>query len=228
MLSVRNSAPPFRSSDRRRNPLHWAIVFPSRSETDVEKHLHGGIEMTDRSRHAREKVRAADGRDAQSENVAWHALTAAESAEKLQSDLARGLTEAEAARRLARAGPNRLEGLHGRSAWAIFFAQFRSLIVLLLVAATLIAFGLGENVEAVAILVVIVLNAAIGFLTEWKAEQALAALRKQSVPVAHVVRDGVERQVPAAELVAGDLVILSAGVRLPADRAHHRRRPVAG
>ena len=48
-------APPFRSSDRRRNPLHWAIVFPSRSETDVEKHLHGGIEMTDRSRHAREK-----------------------------------------------------------------------------------------------------------------------------------------------------------------------------
>ena len=61
------------------------------------------------------------------------------------------------------------------------------------------------------------LNAAIGFLTEWKAEQALAALRKQSVPVAHVVRDGVERQVPAAELVAGDLVILSAGVRLPAD-----------
>ena len=110
-----------------------------------------------------------------------------------------------------------MKRLHGRSAWAIFFAQFRSLIVLLLVAATLIAFGLGENVEAVAILVVIVLNAAIGFLTEWKAEQALAALRKQSVPVAHVVRDGVERQVPAAELVAGDLVILSAGVRLPAD-----------
>ena len=61
------------------------------------------------------------------------------------------------------------------------------------------------------------LNAVIGFLTEWKAEQALAALRKQSVPVAHVVRDGVERQVPAAELVAGDLVILSAGIRLPAD-----------
>ena len=61
------------------------------------------------------------------------------------------------------------------------------------------------------------LNAAIGFLTEWKAEQALAALQKQSVPVAHVVRDGIERQVPAADLVPGDLVILSAGIRLPAD-----------
>ena len=76
---------------------------------------------------------------------------------------------------------------------------------------------LGEHIEAVAILVVIVLNAAIGFLTEWKAEQALAALRKQTVPVAHVVRDGAEDEIPAAELVPGDLVVLAAGARVPAD-----------
>ena len=75
----------------------------------------------------------------------------------------------------------------------------------------------GENIEAVAILIVIVLNAVIGFLTEWKAEQALAALRKQTVPVAHVLRDGAERQIPAAELVPGDVVILAAGARVPAD-----------
>jgi Ca2+-transporting ATPase len=99
----------------------------------------------------------------------------------------------------------------------ILRAQFQNLIVLLLLAAAAIAFALGENVEAVAILIVIVLNAAIGFLTEWKAERALAALQKQSVPVAHVVRDGIERQIPAAELVPGDLVILSAGIRVPAD-----------
>src|SRR6185437_5452866 len=92
-----------------------------------------------------------------------------------------------------------------------------NIIVLLLLIAAAVALALGEHVEAVAILIVIVLNATIGFLTEWKADRALAALQKQSVPVAHVIRDGKERQLPASELVPGDLVILSAGVRVPAD-----------
>ena len=96
-------------------------------------------------------------------------------------------------------------------------AQFRSLIVALLVAATVIAFAMGDYIEAVAILVVIVINAAIGFFTEWKAEQALSALQKQSVRVAHVIRDGAESEIPAAELVPGDLVVLAAGARVPAD-----------
>jgi Ca2+-transporting ATPase len=127
------------------------------------------------------------------------------------------LTEAEAIRRRGRFGPNRLGEVRGRSSLVILLAQFQNLIVLLLLAAALVAFALGENVEATAILVVIVLNAVVGFLTEWKAEQALASLQKQSVPVAHVVRDGVERQVPAADLVPGDLVVLAAGIRVPAD-----------
>ncbi len=75
----------------------------------------------------------------------------------------------------------------------------------------------GENVEAGAILIVIVLNTGIGFFTEWKAQRALSALQKQSVRVSQVIRDGVEREIPAAELVPGDLVILSAGARVPAD-----------
>ena len=104
-----------------------------------------------------------------------------------------------------------------RSALAILFAQFQSLIVVLLVAATVIAFALGENIEAVAILIVIVLNAGIGFFTEWKAEQALSALQKQSVRVAHVIREGGESEIPAAELVPGDLIVLAAGGRVPAD-----------
>ncbi len=74
-----------------------------------------------------------------------------------------------------------------------------------------------NTIEAVAILVVIVLNAGIGFLTEWKAEQALSALQKQTVRVAHVIREGAESEIPAAELVPGDLVVLAAGARVPAD-----------
>jgi Ca2+-transporting ATPase len=82
----------------------------------------------------------------------------------------------------------------------ILRAQFQSLTVLLLIAAVVIAFVLGENAEAADILVVIGLNASIVFLTEWKAERALAALQKQSAPIVHAFRDGTERLVPAAEL----------------------------
>ncbi|MEJ7590023.1 MAG: hypothetical protein WKF77_00590 [Planctomycetaceae bacterium] len=106
---------------------------------------------------------------------------------------------------------------HQHSALSIFVAQFRSLIVALLVVATAIAFAMGDHIEAVAILVVIVINAAIGFLTEWKAERALSSLQKQAVPIAHVIRDGTASEIPAAELVPGDLVVLAAGARVPAD-----------
>ena len=107
----------------------------------------------------------------------WHTLSAEEVARALQTDPASGLTDAEAARRREQFGPNALAEAKGRSVLAILVDQFKSLIVALLVAATVVAFALGENIEAVAILVVIVLNAAVGFLTEWKAEQALTALQ---------------------------------------------------
>jgi len=147
----------------------------------------------------------------------WHTSSLDKTVRRLQTDAARGLTNAEAARRLGQYGPNTLAQAQGRSALAIFVHQFKSLIVALLIAATAVAFALGENIEAVAILIVIVLNAVIGFLTEWKAERTLSALQKQTVPVAHVVREGAERQIPAAELVPGDLVVLAAGARVPAD-----------
>jgi Ca2+-transporting ATPase len=138
-------------------------------------------------------------------------------ARRLRADPERGLTDAEAARRSSQFGPNVLAEAKGRSALSILAAQFRSLIVALLLAATVVAFALGEHVEAAAILVVIVLNAAVGFLTEWKAEQALTALQRQAAPSAHVLREGQEHQIPAAELVPGDVVILAAGDRVPAD-----------
>ena len=147
----------------------------------------------------------------------WHVLSFEAVKDSLQTDVARGLTQAEAARRLAQYGPNTLAQARERSTFSILIAQFRSLIVALLVAATVIAFSMGENIEGFAILVVIVLNAAIGFFTEWKAERALSALQKQSVRVAHVIRDGAESEIPAAELVPGDLIVLAAGARVPAD-----------
>ncbi len=148
---------------------------------------------------------------------AWHTLPVAQAFQRLETDGTRGLARAEAARRLAQHGPNTLAQAHERPAWAILLAQFRSLIVALLIAATALAFAMDEHIEAFAILVVIVLNAGIGFLTEWKAERALSALQKQSVRVAHVVRKGAEGEIPAADLVPGDLVVLAAGARVPAD-----------
>ena len=149
--------------------------------------------------------------------AAWHTLSLDEACERLRSHASRGLTQSEATRRLERFGPNTLSPPRQRSTLSIFLVQFQSLIVVLLVVATAIAFALGESVEAVAILVVIILNAAIGFFTEWKAEQALAALQKQSVRMAQAIRDGAEREIAAAELVPGDLVVLAAGARVPAD-----------
>ncbi len=147
----------------------------------------------------------------------WHMRPLAETFDRLQTDGERGLSQSEVTRRLAQYGLNTLSQERERSALSILLAQFRSLIVALLVAATAIAVVMGEGIEAAAILVVIVLNAAIGFFTEWKAQRALSALQKQAVSVAHVVRDGAETEIPAAEIVPGDLVILAAGARVPAD-----------
>jgi Ca2+-transporting ATPase len=167
------------------------------------------------NRSAREQ--SSDGRVSPPQTAAWHMLPVAETFQRQKSDVAQGLTQAEAARRLAKYGLNALAQTHQRSTLSIFVAQFQSLIVALLVGATAIAFALGENIEAIDILVVIVLNAAIGFFTEWKAAQALSALQKQAVRVAHVIRDGVQSEIPAAELVPGDLIVLAAGARVPAD-----------
>ncbi len=145
-----------------------------------------------RTRKRSANAPSSEGRGSPPQTSAWHMLPVAQAVERQQTDVAQGLTQAEAARRLTRFGPNALAQAHQRSTPSIFVVQFQSLIVALLVAATAIAFALGENIEAIAILMVIVLNAVIGFFTEWKAAQALSALQKQAVRVAHVIRDGAE------------------------------------
>jgi len=128
-----------------------------------------------------------------------------------------GLSDQEAVRRRKQFGPNALTVAPGRSSLSILVDQFKSLLVVLLMLATLVAFMLGEPIEAVAILVVIVLNATIGFLTEWRADRSLTALQRQTVLTAHVRRAGKDSGLPASELVPGDIVLIAAGSRVPAD-----------
>lgn len=149
--------------------------------------------------------------------TAWHTRSLQDTVRELGSDLARGLTSAEAARRLEASGPNTVAEPTQRSVLAMLVNQFRSLMVALLVVAGGIALGLGEIIEALAIAVVIVLNAAIGFATERKAAGALARLRSDAVQLARVRRDGHEHELAAGALVPGDVVLVAAGDRVPAD-----------
>ena len=147
----------------------------------------------------------------------WYAQSAEQVAEALNTDLNRGLGGEDAAARLLRYGPNALPQARQSSVLALLGRQFANLMVGLLVVAAGVALALGDVPEALAILVVILLNAAIGFATEWKAASALAALRSQSVATAHVLREGEAHEIPAQELVPGDVVVLAAGDRVPAD-----------
>jgi P-type Ca2+ transporter type 2C len=147
----------------------------------------------------------------------WYRLSPDEVEQFLNTDLENGLSSPEAKKRLQQYGANTLTSAPRRSALSILTAQFKSLIVVLLIVASTLAFLLNETIEGFAILVVIILNAVIGFLTELRAEKAITALQEQTVPTAHVIRDEEEHQIPATNLVPGDVVVLSAGGRVPAD-----------
>jgi magnesium-transporting ATPase (P-type) len=147
---------------------------------------------------------------------AWHARAPEDVLARLGSG-AGGLTSAEAAQRLATAGPNRLPQPPRRGALARFAAQFASLLVQVLIAAALIALLLGHPLDAAVIALVVLANAAIGFIQEGRAERALAAIQGLLAPRAAVLRDGQRLGVDAAELVPGDVVLLEAGDRVPAD-----------
>jgi len=147
----------------------------------------------------------------------FHALEIEEVVRTLATDVATGLSPDEARARLARVGPNRVGDYRGRPLWRLVLDQFRSLVVLLLLAAAAVAWGLGERAEAIAILAALVLNAAIGAASEWRARRSLDRLRALAVPRALVRREGRTFPVPSADLVPGDLIVLEAGIHVPAD-----------
>ena len=147
----------------------------------------------------------------------WHAIPFGEVATILGAEPGRGLSPAEARRRLALVGPNRVGEIRETPLWRLLIGQFRSLVVLLLLAAAAIAALLGERAEAIAICAALLLNAAIGFGTEWRARISLARLRALAVPQATARRGGHVVHLPAADLVPGDVIVLEAGAQVPAD-----------
>ncbi len=146
----------------------------------------------------------------------WHALPPETVVETLGSRPT-GLPEEEAQIRLRRHGPNRLASAPRRPPWRRFLAQFDNLLIYVLLAAATVTAVLGDWVDTVAIVGVVVVNAVVGFVQEGKAEDALAAIGQMLTPKAVVRRDGHLKEIPADAVVPGDIVILAAGDRVPAD-----------
>ena len=147
----------------------------------------------------------------------WHALSADRALSHLEADVERGLAGGEARRRLAVHGPNVLVEARRRGPLRMLAAQFADVMVLVLLGAAAIAAVLGEPEDLAAILAIVALNAILGFVQEYRAERAMAALRAMAAPTALVRRDGVTTSVAASELVPGDIVLLEAGNLVPAD-----------
>ncbi|XKE46917.1 cation-transporting P-type ATPase [Halomonas organivorans] len=154
----------------------------------------------------------------------WHARPAEAVAEHWAVAPETGLDEPEVARRRERHGPNRLPEAKPRSALSRFLAQFRNLLIYVLLGAALITALLGHWVDTVVILGVVLVNAVIGFVQEGKAEDALRAIRDMLSARAMVLRAGRQYTLPAEDLVPGDIVLLQAGDRVPADMRLWRAR----
>ena len=130
---------------------------------------------------------------------------------------AEGLSTEKAKDRLAQYGPNELQAAHRVSPWTVFSQQFKNVMIVILLVAALLSAFLGHAVEAVAIAVIVLFAALLGFYQEYRAERAIEALREMAAPEAAVLRGGSEITVPARDLVPGDIVLLRAGDRVPAD-----------
>jgi Ca2+-transporting ATPase len=149
-------------------------------------------------------------------NKAWHILTQGTAFERLNSN-PKGLTSAEAAKRLVETGPNEIQAAKRVSAWEILLEQFKNILILILLGATAISLVLGHGVESIVIAVIVLFAVLLGFIQEYRAERAIEALRKMAAPTASVMRDGNEIKIPARDLVPGDVILLHTGDRIPSD-----------
>jgi P-type Ca2+ transporter type 2C len=148
---------------------------------------------------------------------AWHNLDVDEVTARLDTSTSSGLTSGEAARRLAQFGPNELEAARAAGPWKLLLDQFRNVLILILLVAVGLSIVLGHATEAIVIAVIVLFAAVLGFVQEYRAERAIEALRRMAAPTATVIRDGREADVPAREVVPGDLLVLRAGDRATAD-----------
>lgn len=146
----------------------------------------------------------------------WHALTTDACFAKVGS-CAEGLTQEEARRRLIRFGPNEVPAGEAVSPWRILARQFHNPLIALLLVAVALAAVLGQSTESAVIFAIVILAGLLGFVQEYRAERAVEELRKLASPTATVLRDGQRQNLPARDLVPGDVVLLEAGDRVSAD-----------
>jgi len=146
----------------------------------------------------------------------WYNLTAEQALNGLGSSTD-GLSTTEAERRLAEYGPNELRRSKKISPWRLFLEQFKDLLIIILLVAVILSAILGETVDAIVIFIIILFAAGLGFIQEYRAERSIEALKKMAAPLARVIRDGKHRDIPASEIVPGDVVLLKTGDRMPAD-----------
>jgi len=147
----------------------------------------------------------------------WYQFSIPELLAILKSNAEKGLSSKEASTRLAEFGLNQLKEIKKASPLTMFFNQFKDFMVLVLIGAALISGTLGEYADALTILAIIILNAILGFVQEYRAEKSLEALKKLASPEAKVIRDGLQITISADKLVPGDLLLIEAGDRIPAD-----------
>ncbi|HRH81284.1 MAG TPA: cation-translocating P-type ATPase [Thiobacillaceae bacterium] len=148
---------------------------------------------------------------------AWHAIAVPQACEHLGVNPAQGLDEAQADILRTQHGENRLPEGRRRGLLAMLLAQFADFMILVLIAAAIVSGLVGEASDSIAIMVIVLLNAVIGFVQEYRAERAMAALKQLSAPSARVLREGEWQELDAAGLVPGDVVALEAGALVPAD-----------
>ena len=150
------------------------------------------------------------------EKLPFHTMAPEQVLEALETGPA-GLDRDAAQARLERYGPNELAAGKKISAWSILLRQFANLLIVILLAATVISFFLGEHLDAYVIMAIVLACVVLGFVQEYRAEKAAAALQKLAAPVATVVRDGKEQSIPARKVVPGDVLVLHTGDRVAAD-----------
>ncbi|MDI6740347.1 MAG: cation-translocating P-type ATPase [Candidatus Edwardsbacteria bacterium] len=146
----------------------------------------------------------------------WHTLSSETVFARLKSAPI-GLTGTEAGRRLAEHGPNELQAAHRISPWTILFDQFKNVLIVILLVATALSVFVGHGVEAIVIAVIVLFAVLLGFVQEYRAERAIEALRQMAAPTATALRDGEEVEIPARDLVPGDVILLRTGDKIPAD-----------
>jgi len=149
--------------------------------------------------------------------TSWHSMEAPQVLKELNTDPHRGLAEDEVKSRLEKYGYNELKKEEGISPFTLFINQFKNILIIILLIATVLSALVGETFDAALILVIVVFCAVLGFIQEYRAERALEALKKMLSPTITVLRGGREEEIPSKELVPGDILLLEAGDKIPTD-----------